>query len=765
MDSLGIKFNQDSFNRLFPFYIQISSDLRILNFGKSIAKVCPHLKKGSLLIDFFEIKRPHLEVIAFDEITQNTDQHILMELTENKLLLRGQFELLDDSVLFVGSPWFTTMTEVVNRQLTVTDFAHHDPSLDLLHVLNNAENSSKELKELLLTINRQKNELKKDKEELNRLSYVASANRNGVVFTQLDGTIFWCNDAFQRITGLSQEEIIGSTPIEIGKTDKTDKEEIKKMMEAFYSGKSFEVDLEHARKNENSFWAKVKAQPIFDAKGQPAQYFAILEDISLKKTYDESLEIEKEKYRSIIANMNLGLIEVDLEDNITLANQSFIEMSGYSLDELMGKKANSLFIDPESQTILDSKKALRSEGITDSYEVKALNKNKEKKTWLISGAPNYNIEGEVIGSIGIHFDITSQKEQEQQLYLLSLIAEKNINAVIVCDAKGNIEWANTSFFKMSGYSEEEILGRKPGNLLQGEGSNQETIAYLGGQLSKGLPFNCELINYSKNKRKYWVRIQGQALYDKEGAITKFFAIEEDITAQKILEEQKEGLITALAKTNKELEDYAQIVSHDLKSPLRSINSLISWIKEENQENFTIDTSKYFSLIENKVEKMDHLIEGILTYSKIDKEETKSENVDTSDIVNTIIDIIHVPEHIKIRINNQMPVIKADRFRIQQMFQNLIGNAVNYIDKENGLVEIASEEFDSYYVFSVKDNGEGMPKEIHAKIFETFKAFTTSKHSTGLGLSIVKKIVQFYKGEIWLESEVGKGTTFFIKLNK
>lgn len=765
MTKLELKFNEDSFNRLFPFYILISPDLKIINYGKSLSKIGSKLLLERPFLEFFKIKRPLLTEPSFQDIIKNNDQYILLEYKSNGVLLRGQFEYLDDNLLFVGTPWFTSMTDVIEKKLVVEDFAHHDPLLDLLHVLNNSENASKELKELLTTINKQKNQLKKDKEELNRLSYVASANPNGVLFTKLDGTIFWCNDSFLSLTGYDHSEIIGKTPIEVGRTDQTDPSEIHRMINAFYTGESFEVELHHSRKDGSHFWSRVKGQPIKDQNGVATQYFAILEDISFKKKYDESLQIEKEKYRSIIANMNLGLLEVNLDDVITMANQSFTDMSGYSSEELIGTKAGDIFLTAESQKIIESKSDLRLDGITDSYEVKAITKNNQNKTWLVSGAPNYNLNGEYIGSIGIHLDITEQKEQEEKLYLLSLIAEKNINAVIICDAEGRIEWANTSFLKMAGYTVEEVIGKKPGHLLQGEETNLETVNYLKEQIAKGLPFNCEIINYSKDKKKYWVRVQGQALYNKRGEIIKFFAIEEDITKKKELEDQKEILIDDLAKTNKELEDYAQIVSHDLKSPLRSINSLISWIKEENEKNFDPQTVKYFSLIENKIEKMDHLIEGILTYSKIDKEESKKENVNVHDIINSIIDIIHIPDHIKITINNELPIITADRFRIQQLFQNLIGNAVNYIDKKEGLVEITSEEFDDHYVFAVKDNGVGMPKDIHEKVFETFKAFTTSKHSTGLGLSIVKKIIEFYKGKIWIESEVGTGTTFFVKLNK
>lgn len=765
MNELELQFNQDNFSKLFPFYIQINSDLKILNFGKSLSKICSDLKKNDSFFDHFILKRPHLLASNFAEIKNYCNCHIEIEYLSTQTIFRGQFLCMDTLLVFVGTPWFTSMNDVVNNKLTFEDFAHHDPLLDLLHVLNNAENTSNELKELLTTINKQKNELKKDKEELNRLSYVASANPNGVVFTKLDGTIFWCNDSFLKLTGYAKNEVIGKTPIEIGKTAFTSKTEIRKMLHSFYGGESFEVELLFSRKEMPPFWSRVKGQPIQDAKGNVTQFFAILEDISLKKRHSERVELEKEKYRNIIANMNLGLLEVSLDGVVTMVNQSFVDMSGCSFEELMGSKIEGRFLTEESRKIVESKRKLRSQGVSDSYQVKVLDKNNVKKTWLISGAPNYNLNGDIVGSIGIHLDITEQKEQEDQLYLLSLIAEKNINAVIICNEKGEIEWVNTSFLKMSGYTESEVVGQKPGHLLQGKETNAETVAYMKGQILKGLPFNCEIINYSKKKKKYWVRIQGQALYNKSGEIIKFFAIEEDITAQKELEAQKEKLLLDLAKTNKELEDYAQIVSHDLKSPLRSINSLIAWIKEENDESFDAQTQKYFDLIGTKVEKMDHLIEGILTYSKIDKEEIKLDNVDVNEIVTSIIDIIHIPQHITISIQNQLPIIPADRFRIQQLFQNLIGNAVNYIDKKDGYVHIASQEFDSYYVFSIKDNGVGMRKEIHEKIFETFKSFTNSKHSTGLGLSIVKKIVNLYKGKIWLESEENKGTTFFVKLNK
>ncbi len=486
-------------------------------------------------------------------------------------------------------------------------------------------------------------------------------------------------------------------------------------------------------------------------------------DATISQKYKETLNYEKGKYRRIIANMNIGLLEVDNNDLILLANQSFCDMSGYTIEELIGKTGSELFLDAANKEKLIEKSIERKDGKSDSYEVEIKNKNGDIKNWLISGAPNYNLNGEVIGSIGIHLNITEQKNQEEQLILLSLIAEKNINAVIICDSQGKIEWLNDSFVTMTGYSFEEAVSKTPGHLLQGKDSDLEQINYLRTQIRHGLPFKCELLNYKKSGEKYWVYLHGQALYNKEGKILKYFAIEEDITNNINLKSQKEELVNSAAKANKELESYALIASHDLKAPIRSIYSLVTCIKEDNDLNE--QTKEYFSIIENKLEKMDRQIEGILEYAKIDKENFFYEEVNSNEIVKNSIDNLVIPDNIEIRMVSKLPIIKSDRFRLQQLFQNIISNAVNFIDKPEGIVEIDYKEEQSSYIFSIKDNGRGVAKENLHQIFKISKYFNNNNRSTGLGLSIAKKIVEICNGTIWIESELGVGTTFFIQLNK
>jgi signal transduction histidine kinase len=196
-----------------------------------------------------------------------------------------------------------------------------------------------------------------------------------------------------------------------------------------------------------------------------------------------------------------------------------------------------------------------------------------------------------------------------------------------------------------------------------------------------------------------------------------------------------------------------------------MHTLITWIKGEEKNILTNQTKEYIALIEEKVEKMDYLIDGILTYSKIDSFEKTDELIDLNEIIDNIIQIIHIPKNFKVSIAHKLPIKKANRFRMQQLFQNLISNAILHNDKKEGIVVIDYSENEEAYIFSVQDNGPGIPEKYQSKIFQLFESYSSNNKSTGIGLTIVKKIVEKYNGKIWIESESGIGTTFFIQLPK
>lgn len=274
---------------------------------------------------------------------------------------------------------------------------------------------------------------------------------------------------------------------------------------------------------------------------------------------------------------------------------------------------------------------------------------------------------------------------------------------------------------------------------------------------KEINTNLEFILNSMN-------LDSEAIYELDDLNTSDYIRKQTIEIVKS-NRQREELLRNLEKQNQALNEYAHIVSHDLKSPLRSIHSLITFIKEDNDNEFNEKTARYFALIQEKVEKMDHLIQGILTYSKIDNVKVAKEKIILMDLINSIIATIFIPSHIVVIIKDELPILTSDRFRMQQLFQNLISNAVNYNDKPNGTVEIGVQEEDNQYVFSIKDNGAGIEEENKIKIFQMFQSFNKADKSTGIGLSIVRRIIENEGGEIWFESEEGIGTTFYFTIQK
>ncbi|MFC4723255.1 PAS domain S-box protein [Geojedonia litorea] len=365
-------------------------------------------------------------------------------------------------------------------------------------------------------------------------------------------------------------------------------------------------------------------------------------DITLERNYFKTLEAEKHKYSSIIANMHLGLIEANVQNKIILVNQSFEKLSGYSKKELIGKDAIKLLVPNEDKALAQKIVAKTKAGLIGSQEVSIKTKTGECKSVLVSSAPNYDITGQQAGSIGVVLDITVLKE---------------------------------------------------------------------------------------------------------------------------LESQKEDLLKTLEKSNNELQEYAHVVSHDLKSPLRNIFALVAWIKEDSINSLSHESLANLAMIESTLEHMERLISDILDYSSIKIDKNRIEPVDINEIVDEVKEILIIPKHISVNTLNKLPVINGDKVRFQQLFQNLIENAVKYIDKPKGLVRIAFEEQPSHYQFSISDNGIGIQEKYFDKIFEIFNSLSNVKNSSGVGLNIVKKIVQMYNGNIWLESETSKGSTFYFTIAK
>jgi PAS domain S-box-containing protein len=223
------------------------------------------------------------------------------------------------------------------------------------------------------------------------------------------------------------------------------------------------------------------------------------------------------------------------------------------------------------------------------------------------------------------------------------------------------------------------------------------------------------------------------------------------------------LASALERSNADLDQFAYVASHDLKAPLRGIANLAQWIEEDIGDRIDGDSAEHMKLLQGRVRRMEALIDGILDYSRAGRSRESAQQVDTGRLVTEVVDLLDTGEGARIDVQPPLPEVRAERTPLQQVFLNLIGNAVKYTaaHRPDPQVTVSCEPGESEHVFTIADNGPGIAPEFHDRIWGIFQTLEARDkvEGTGVGLSVVKKIVESRGGRVWIESEQGAGATF------
>jgi|GEM_PF-2196321 PAS domain S-box-containing protein len=360
--------------------------------------------------------------------------------------------------------------------------------------------------------------------------------------------------------------------------------------------------------------------------------------------------------------------------------------------------------------------------------------------------------------------IQADLENSREKY--RLVVQNLSEGLIMTDTEDRIVYVNPQMCDLTGYEEVEMIGEMAYKLLLPE---VEWALMEAKMLDReaGKSESYEKLHVRRNGEQWWGNINASPLVNKHGIFEGTLAAVVDITLRKKSEVIQEHLLKELAEKNKDLDDFAYIVSHDLKAPLRGIKSLADWIYEDYSTVLGGDGKEQLDMLRNRVFRLHGFIEGLLEYSRIGRMNMKKESFDLERAVSQVIEMVKPEEDFDIKILTKLPNIYAEKLRIEQVFQNLISNAINYNDKRKGSIEISHEESPTHFLFKVKDNGMGIEQRHFDKVFQIFQTLNTrdTYESTGIGLAIVKKIVTSHKGTIYLESEPTKGTTFIFTIQK
>ncbi|MDH5716262.1 MAG: ATP-binding protein [Spirochaetia bacterium] len=387
---------------------------------------------------------------------------------------------------------------------------------------------------------------------------------------------------------------------------------------------------------------------------------------------------------------------------------------------------------------------------------------------LRAGASDYLIKdltGNYLKMLPVTVErILKQKELQTYELMLSQVLKDMADSVIILNKDKKVMFVNNAFLKKYGYLESEIIDIEASIIW-----SDKTIPEKIFNQKLNYSYKGEHQHITKDGTIFSALVTSTSIYDKSKKPFCYVTVCHDITEIKQSELKLEESAKELKRSNVDLEQYAYIVSHDLKEPLRMIYSYLELIGKKTENKFDKKLTDYLNFAIEGAKRMDELINGMLSYSRVGFYPKRLSSVDLNEIINLVkTDLSSRIKESEIQIEHiKLPQISGDSIQIRQLFQNLISNAIKFRKNKNGRIQITYKENKNEKIFCVEDNGIGFEPKFHEKIFTMFQRLHAKDkyEGTGIGLAICKKIVENHGGKIWAESEPGNFTRFFFTLQK
>lgn len=473
-----------------------------------------------------------------------------------------------------------------------------------------------------------------------------------------------------------------------------------------------------------------------------------------------------------------AILFLDPDGRITMWNAGAQRLKGYRAEEIIGRHFSAFYTsDDQARGVPDQTLTrARSEG---KVEEESLRVRKDGSHFWASQVvvPVWGERDAVLGYIKVTRDITERKEAERRVAdeaaRLQAVTNTVLDGLITIDDHGLIQTFNPAATRIFGYTETEVVGHNV-NMLMPDPYRAEHDGYLGHYLSGGaarvIGIGREVSGRRKNGTVFPMEL-GVNEMQANGA-RSFVGTVRDISERKAADAAIHDFIDKLTRSNQELDDFAYIASHDLKEPIRGLSNNARFLHEDYTDAVDDTGKRRLNRMVYLCQRMEALVDDLLYFSRLSRQELAIQSVDLNAVIRDIelmMEATLVERNVEIVLPAPLPVVTCDVPRVTELFRNLIGNAVKYNDKPRKRVEIGVSEIDEARqapVFYVRDNGIGIDARFFSDIFRIFKRLNEEDDTvkgTGVGLTFVKKIVERHSGRIWLESELGVGTTFYFTL--
>jgi hypothetical protein len=503
------------------------------------------------------------------------------------------------------------------------------------------------------------------------------------------------------------------------------------------------------------FWFAPHPAVIRNAKGQIKGGINALIDITARK--EAQLEAETAAFRlsTIVESSHDALISKDLTGTITTWNKGAERLFGYTAEEIVGK-SEMLLIPPDHQK--DEPKILaqvKKRERVDHFETVRRRSDGTSLNISLTISSVKNACGEVIGVSEIARDTTETKLAGISNSLLSAIVDSSDDAIISKDLNGTIMSWNSSAERLFGYTAAEAIGKSIAMLIPEDRLDEEPT--ILERLRRGERVeHFETVRRRKDGTLLDISLTISPVRNAAGVIIGASKIARDITARKRAEAE-------IRRINQDLEQFAFSASHDLQEPLRNIKLYSELLSRRYADKFEGEALEFLGYLGAGATRMEMLVRDLLAYTQATGRQECAEMTNANEILAQTLELLAptISQAGGEVTSDLLPAVRIHRAHLQQLFQNLIGNAIKYRGHEPPRVHVTAGRQPRFWVFSIADNGIGIAKEYQEDVFGLFRRLhnTPEYSGTGIGLALCKRIVERYHGRIWVESEPRKGSTF------